>query len=48
MGALIAVSLFMYMVLDNKRRDKKAGRKIGISDVRTELLREGPFAPEYR
>ncbi|KAH7413150.1 major facilitator superfamily domain-containing protein [Cadophora sp. MPI-SDFR-AT-0126] len=47
-GALLAGLLSLYMVVDNKRRDRKLGRKLDIKDVPTELLRDGPSVPEFR
>ncbi|KAH6717890.1 MFS transporter-like protein [Leptodontidium sp. 2 PMI_412] len=47
-GALLAGLLSLYMVYDNKRRDRKLGRKLDIKDVPTELLRDGPSVPEFR
>ena len=40
------------MIIDNKRRNLKAvkmgGKKVYAKDVPTELLKDGPNAPEYR
>jgi MFS family permease len=47
-GALCAGLLSLYMVFDNKRRDRKLGRTLDIREVPTELLRDGPSAPEFR
>jgi MFS family permease len=47
-GALVAGALSTYMVLDNKRRDRKLGRKLDIRDVPTELLKDGPRVKEFR
>lgn len=47
-GALCAGLLSAYMVIDNKRRDRKLGRKLNIQEVPTELLRDGPSVPEFR
>jgi hypothetical protein len=47
-GALIAAMLAVFMVIDNKRRDKKLGRKLDIREVPTEMLRDGPSVPEFR
>ena len=47
-GAVIAGLLSLYMVYDNKRRDKKLGRKLDIREVPTEMLRDGPSVPEFR
>ncbi|TVY85396.1 putative transporter [Lachnellula suecica] len=47
-GAVIAGCLALFMVVDNRRRDKKLGRKLDIRDVPTEMLRDGPSVPEFR
>ena len=47
-GALLAGLLSIFMVLDNKRRNRKLGRRLDISDVPTEMLRDGPSVPEFR
>ncbi|RDW95226.1 MFS transporter-like protein [Coleophoma crateriformis] len=47
-GACLAALLGLYMVFDNKRRDRKLGRKLDIREVPTELLRDGPTVPEFR
>jgi len=47
-GALCAALLSIYMVMDNKRRDRKLGRKLDIREVPTVLLRDGPSVPEFR
>ncbi|TAQ91455.1 hypothetical protein B7494_g149 [Chlorociboria aeruginascens] len=47
-GALLAALLSTYMVIDNKRRDRKLGRKLDIREVPTEDLRDGPSVPEFR
>lgn len=36
------------MIVDNRRRDTKAGKHVKARDIPTELLRDGPAAPEYR
>ncbi|KAF4627428.1 hypothetical protein G7Y89_g10727 [Cudoniella acicularis] len=41
-GALLAGLLSVFMTLDNKRRDRKLGRKLNIQEVPTEQLRDGP------
>lgn len=48
MGALLAGGLSLFMIADNKRRDHKLGRKLDISEVPTELLKDGPSVPEFR
>ncbi|KAL1968396.1 hypothetical protein VTN77DRAFT_1925 [Rasamsonia byssochlamydoides] len=47
-GALLAGLLGFYMWLDNKQRDRRAGRKVDARDVPTERLRDGPATAEFR
>ncbi|OAQ73671.1 MFS transporter [Pochonia chlamydosporia 170] len=47
-GALITGLLGLYMIFDNKRRDRKAGVKVKARDVPTLKLRDGPNSPEFR
>ncbi|EGU88721.1 hypothetical protein FOXB_00760 [Fusarium oxysporum f. sp. conglutinans Fo5176] len=47
-GCLIAGVLGGYMVLDNMRRNRRAGRKTTAADVPTKRLRDGPAVPEFR
>lgn len=47
-GALITATLGLYMIWDNRRRDKKAGVKIDARDIPTSQLRDGPSTPEFR
>ncbi|KAH7269020.1 major facilitator superfamily domain-containing protein [Fusarium redolens] len=47
-GCLIAGLLGGYMVLDNMRRNRRAGRKTTAADVPTKRLRDGPAVPEFR
>lgn len=47
-GAVCAGLLSLFMVIDNKRRDRKLGRKLDIREVPTEMLRDGPSVPEFR
>jgi hypothetical protein len=47
-GALAAGLLGTWMVLDNAKRNKRQGVKLGARDVSTELLREGPGVGEFR
>jgi hypothetical protein len=42
MGALLASLLATFMVVDNKRRDHKLGRKLDIREVLTGMLRMVP------
>lgn len=36
------------MIMDNARRDRKAGKKIQVRDIPTEQLRDGPGVAEFR
>lgn len=47
-GALITAGLGAYMMLDNRRRDRRAGVHIDARDVSTRRLREGPTAQDFR
>ncbi|KAL4962509.1 putative MFS transporter [Aspergillus stella-maris] len=47
-GAAIAGCLGLYMLFDNRRRDRRDGVKVKATDVPTERLRDGPRAPEFR
>ena len=47
-GALLAGSLGLYMWLDNKRRDRRAGVKLHARDIPTERMRDGPSSVEFR
>ena len=48
MGALLTLLLGAWMVIDNKRRDRKQGVKVRAIDVPTEFMMEGPAEPGYR
>ena len=48
MGVTLTLLLGAWMIIDNKRRDVKAGRTIKARDIPTELLADGPANPEYR
>ena len=47
-GCLVAGCLGMYMIFDNRRRNRKAGVKTTAADVPTHKLRDGPSTPEFR
>ncbi|KAF5985500.1 hypothetical protein FBULB1_2840 [Fusarium bulbicola] len=47
-GCLIAGLLGGFMVFDNMRRNRRAGRKTTAADVPTTRLRDGPAVPEFR
>lgn len=48
MGFLLTLVLGMWMMIDNRQRDAKAGMKINVRDVPTEELRDGPAAQRFR
>ena len=47
-GAGLAAGLGLFMWFDNKRRDRKMGRKVDARDVPTKRLRDGPRSEEFR
>ncbi|KAF5983807.1 tartrate transporter [Fusarium coicis] len=47
-GCLIAGLLGGYMVFDNMRRNRRAGKKTTAADVPTKRLRDGPAVSEFR
>ena len=47
-GCILTLILGAWMVVDNKRRDLKQGRKVRAIDVPTELMRDGPLELGYR
>ncbi|OAA70694.1 Major facilitator superfamily transporter [Cordyceps fumosorosea ARSEF 2679] len=47
-GATLAGCLGAYMIFDNARRNRKAGRKTDARDVPTHRLRDGPSTDEFR
>jgi hypothetical protein len=47
-GCVCAALLGCFMVVDNKRRNKKQGVELSASDVSTEKLRDGPKSPDFR
>ena len=48
LGCLLTLVLGAWMVIDNKRRNVKQGRKVKAADVPTESMRDGPADPGYR
>ena len=48
MGFVLTLFLGAWMIIDNKRRDAKAGEKVRVRDVPTEELRDGPAAERFR
>ncbi|KFY99394.1 hypothetical protein V500_01380 [Pseudogymnoascus sp. VKM F-4518 (FW-2643)] len=47
-GFIITILLGLWMIYDNKRRDRAEGKKVKAKDISTELLAEGPANPRYR
>ncbi|EEH08259.1 conserved hypothetical protein [Histoplasma capsulatum G186AR] len=47
-GATLVGCLGLYMLWDNKRRDRRAGVTIKARDVSTKNLRDGPSSEEFR
>ncbi|KIY69131.1 MFS general substrate transporter [Cylindrobasidium torrendii FP15055 ss-10] len=47
-GATITILVGMYMIWDNKRRDREQGVVMKALDVSTAKLREGPRSPDFR
>ncbi|PFH59603.1 hypothetical protein XA68_12120 [Ophiocordyceps unilateralis] len=47
-GALITACLGLYMMVDNRRRNAKAGVRLKARDVPTQRLRDGPSVQDFR
>lgn len=47
-GFIVAACLGTYMVVDNKRRNRRQGVNFTARDVPTSRLRNGPKAEEFR
>jgi MFS family permease len=47
-GAVVALALGLYMMWDNKRRNRRAGIVIDARDVPTQRLKDGPSVEEFR
>ena len=47
-GACLAGLLGVYMLLDNKRRDRRDGVTLHARDIPTERMRDGPSSPQFR
>ncbi|KAK9369479.1 major facilitator superfamily domain-containing protein [Lipomyces kononenkoae] len=47
-GLVLTVCLGLWMIADNKRRNRKDGVNLKVQDVSTEILSEGPAHPSYR
>jgi hypothetical protein len=48
LGCILTVALGLYMMADNRKRDRAQGVKIEVRDVPTEKLRDGPAVREFR
>ena len=47
-GLLLTLGLGSWMIFDNRRRDRLQRQRLRAGDVPTNLLRNGPKAPEFR
>lgn len=47
-GCALTLLLGAWMITDNKRRDIRDGKTTRARDIPTELLADGPAAPQYR
>ncbi|KAE8152966.1 major facilitator superfamily domain-containing protein [Aspergillus avenaceus] len=47
-GIILTLALGVWMIYDNRRRDRKQGTVLRAMDVPTERLREGPSSPDFR
>lgn len=47
-GCFLTLLLGLYMIIDNKRRDRRQGRVVSAKDIPTELLAKGPDSEDYR
>ncbi|KAL8962282.1 MAG: hypothetical protein Q9193_001292 [Seirophora villosa] len=47
-GFTLTLLLGVYMMFDNARRDRKAGKKVQVRDIPTGKLKDGPGAEEFR
>ncbi|KAF1989010.1 putative MFS transporter [Aulographum hederae CBS 113979] len=48
MGFILTLLLGAWMIVDNKKRDRKLGYKLNVRDIPTERLRDGPAVEEFR
>ena len=48
LGIVLTLALGTYMIIDNKVRDRKQGKRLRAIDVPTEILKEGPACPDFR
>ena len=47
-GIVLTLCLGTYMIFDNKRRDRKQGKRMRARDVPTEILKDGPDSIDFR
>lgn len=47
-GCLVAASLGLFMMFDNRRRNRRQGVNLTAKDVPTLQLRDGPRVEEFR
>lgn len=47
-GAVLTLMLGLYMIMDNKRRDREQGVKVKAKDIPTAKLYAGPSSPDFR
>lgn len=47
-GLVLTLAFGAYMILDNRKRDKKQGLKVEPTGIPTEKLRDGPASPDFR
>lgn len=47
-GVLLSSGLAFFMMWDNRRRDRRLGRKLRVGEMTTERLRDGPGVEEFR
>jgi MFS family permease len=47
-GFVLTVGLGVWMMVDNRRRDLKQGRRVEVRDIPTSLLRDGPAVDDFR
>lgn len=47
-GAILTLLLGLWMIFDNRRRDRAQGIQMRALDVPTDRLREGPASPDFR
>ena len=47
-GILLTVALGLWMMFDNKKRDRRQGVCIKAKDIPSEYLNEGPASDDFR